>query len=188
MLPGVPSAGAALARLAIARGSVPDEATAVIYLDLLQDVDAACLAEACDELAREPRREFESALPDVGTIRARAEDVGRRWRAEAAHAKLLPAPHKSHDREPTFFCLDCLDEPNALRIFWCYGVGSQRVGIDAKPDRAHGAIHPCGRLQEHGPHTYAERCQCSETNPVIARARERERASKAKRVTSREDR
>jgi len=76
--------------------------------------------------------------------------------------------------QPTFYCADCQDEPSGWRIFECRGVGPFASTRD-KP------YFPCARLQEHGPHSYADRCHCLNTNPVTRAARERMVAAQERR-------
>jgi len=72
---------------------------------------------------------------------------------------------------PTYHCLLCFDEPHAWRLFWC-------VGVPAAASRHQPSdipVYPCARRQPHATHSYAERCTCRDTNPVIAQYEERTR-------------
>lgn len=161
----------ALSRLAIARGGVLDEITLSVYLDTLDDQSPQLVARACATLAKTPREEFGPVVPAVGTIRELVGKIAREDSEREAAKRLLPAPKRDSD-EPVFFCLNCHDEPNGWSITWCPGVGDVR---ELSPtDRALSTrICPCGQGQRHRAHTYAERCPCLETNPIIARHRER---------------
>ena len=77
--------------------------------------------------------------------------------------------------EPTFECLDCLDEPNAWAPSWCPGSGERRVQADAKPERsARAPIGYCGRTFDHGPHDWVHRCHCWQTNRTVKARKERQ--------------
>lgn len=73
---------------------------------------------------------------------------------------------------PKYFCAACRDEWAAWRMFWCAGRGDYRAVDKGKvaPDIP---ISQCARRADHLPHTYVERCQCSDTNPVVAEQRRR---------------
>jgi hypothetical protein len=163
----------ALSFLSAARQADPDPETAVVYMTALSDISDDAIERACHELAKRPRKDFEPALPTVGTIRETALALQQADADLAARAKLLPWPSKAQPDEPTFFCVQCFDEPNGFRVFACPGVGDQRdATMGLAPDR-----HPCGRPKSHRPHTYSERCGCVDTNPVIRAHRERARAA-----------
>ena len=82
-------------------------------------------------------------------------------------------PSVAGEDEPTFHCGRCLDESSAWLVLWCPGSGPGRQL--QPPERVQtSGIHPCGRLHAHHGHTYAERCACHLTNPVIARRRQHE--------------
>lgn len=166
----------ALTRLAIARGAILDETTTDVYLRQLTAIepihDPVLITRACEELGNFERGEMELALPAVGTIRARCESILSRDAAETAAKKLLPFP-KSDEDGPTFFCLDCRDETNGWRMFYCPGIGALRV--NALP--AHYAdltATVCARHNNHGPHVYTEHCACHGRNPVAAERRAKE--------------
>ena len=79
----------------------------------------------------------------------------------------------THD-EPTFHCLECFDEPHGWRLHWCRGAGTSRVAVEDKGSRFMGmATRECGRMKRHPPHSFTDPCACRDTNPVIARHRER---------------
>lgn len=172
----------ALKFLALARQADPDAATATTYLIALRDLDADLLQQACYELGNEARPDYGSALPDVGTIRARASKVARDRREAERRAHVLALPPGKD--EPLYFCTSCYDEPSGWQIVWCPGEGHARQ-VDP-PARAYSTrIAPCGRKGKHGvdhrPHTYTERCPCWQTNPVIQRHREREQKRRQER-------
>lgn len=174
----------ALKWMAIARGVGDiDGGVGVVYLQAVLDVDPAVLEAACKAIGSEPRGQHDPALPSVGDILERCREVARQDADRAARARVLPA-HRPDDREPTFHCLLCYDEPNAWRLFWCPGKGHERT--HDKPSRATGtSTYPCSRHKEHGGHTYAERCECSDTNPVIFAHRERMAAARPKKQIGR---
>jgi hypothetical protein len=162
----------ALHRVALARATSLEDDTIEVYLDALADLDATLVAQACRELAKLERREYDTALPSVGTIRERVARIGDAMAAARAAAKLLPLPASDQDG-PRFLCLDCRDESNGWRHWWCPGAGDLRR--QALPTAWSGtSICECGQRREHAPHPYVTRCTCWETNSVIARRRERE--------------
>jgi len=81
-------------------------------------------------------------------------------------------------QEPTYECLDCKDEPNGWRMWWCPGV---ELAGRAQPDDIT-ARHSCGRTMAHAPHSYADRCPCLPTNQTIQRAKERMNAARIKKA------
>jgi hypothetical protein len=84
--------------------------------------------------------------------------------------------------EPTFHCLDCLDEPSGWAETWCRGYGDKRIAVADKPASVRRVeTGDCGRTFPHGPHTAVRRCHCYETNPVRARLRERIAKARAER-------
>lgn len=175
----------ALSRLAIARAKQVDEVELEVYADALGDLDPALVQQACLELGRLPRREYDTPFPSVGTIRERADTIRSAAAQAAADARLLPAP-KGDEDAPRFFCLACFDEPAAWRVFWCRGSGLARAEAAQKPDHlARVDVQPCGRGRTHGPHTYTNRCTCRDTNPVIAEHRRRQRQSQQTRKARR---
>lgn len=173
----------AVTRLAIARGVQADDVQLDVYADTLRDLDPDAVRRACLDLAKLSRSQYDTALPSCGTIRERAEQIARADELERAQSRLLPAP-SDDPTEPRFFCLDCRDESSAWRIVWCPGAGETR---DALPSaRAYAVrVQSCGKDKPHHPHTFAERCPCWETNPVIARRREAERKRNATRAERR---
>lgn len=167
--------GEALTRLAVARGGLLDDTTSEVYLDCLGDLDPMAVGLACEDLALEPRREFDPVLPPVGEIRIRAEAIARREQAEAAARKLLPMP-RPDESAPRYVCPVCRDEASGWRLFWCPGRGGLRT-FDRPERDAELPMSECGRSATHVPHTYADRCACVETNPVIAAHRQRQTES-----------
>jgi hypothetical protein len=69
--------------------------------------------------------------------------------------------------EPLFGCAHCLD--TSWRPFRCSG--GHREHLHTRD--GHLPAYPCGRRNLHAPHGYVERCACVDTNPVIAKRRER---------------
>lgn len=171
LTPAAAAIAEALARLAIARSTVLDEVTLAVYADALEDVDPALVARACAALSRERRGEFETALPDVGTIRERCESLAAED-IEAARRRMLPALPVSDDDGPRYFCLSCRDESSGFRPFWCPGSGEHRT-LD-RPARSEGSIVDCGRSHPHGSHDYVARCECWQRNPVVEARRQRQ--------------
>ena len=168
--------GEALARLAIGRGGVVDERQTDVYLEDLADLSPDVISRACDRLRREPRETFETALPDVGTIRSMCQTVAREDQAEAVRQRLLPPPS---DEDPRTWvhcrvCQDC-----GWEEFWCAGEGPLRMA-----HLAHLTARDCQRHKAHPSHTYVRRCDCIDRNPVIARRREHD-ARMAHKQTSR---
>lgn len=158
----------ALKALAIARSTEADEAVLAVYLHSLSDLDVELVTRACERLGKQPRLEYQAALPEVGLIRAEVAVIAREDR-EAARVRQL-APHTTTgDGDPRtwVYCTLCLD--TSYRNFRCDG-GSGECGDRDTALR----IVRCARRHSHFPHSYSERCQCYDTNPVIARRRERQ--------------
>ncbi len=82
--------GEALTRLAVARGGRLDDITAEVYAEELESSELPHIEEACRRLRRAARREFETLLPDVGTILDMIATVAREQRQAEAKARLLP--------------------------------------------------------------------------------------------------
>jgi len=154
----------ALQALAIARSSEADEAVLAVYLHELADLDRGLVMLACERLAKLPRREYQAALPDVGTIRAEAMLVQVERDREAARRRLAPIPEQE-DRRMYRHCLDCQD--SGWRLFRCTGQTGDRGLRDPEL-----TLLGCARRAQHQAHSYADRCQCIETNPMIARRRD----------------
>lgn len=170
----------ALTYLSAARQASIDEETFGVYMLALNGLEPDVIERACYALGAKQRKAFEPAMPTVGDIREACGDVAREDAATQAKALLLPAP-PTKENEPTFHCFECMDEPNGWRLFYCLGKGD--LHQFAPPAHAPGPVFPCGRLKRHPPHTYAERCKCLATNPVIARAKEFANVSRLKRET-----
>lgn len=143
-LAGTVEVADALSRLAIARGHAPDPKTAEVYLDDLAELDSRDVIAACVYLRRQPRAEYAPALPDVGTIRERAQ-LEAKLRAERVDAQATVRALPPGPDEPTYRCPECLDEPSGWRTLTCLG------------DGACGGRH-C--LQARRTHPYAARCRC----------------------------
>ncbi len=155
----------ALAALATARRAdlAPEELG--VYCTLLADLRPVSVAEACTMLGKQARQAFEPAMPDVGAIRAAVAAVEAAHRAELRASRLLPAPTEG-DPRTWVHCTDCGDTGQALRR--CPGVGA------TAPDSGRDAyLRPelCARRFDHAPHSFADRCRCWDTNPVLARRR-----------------
>lgn len=156
----------ALKFLATARQAYDiDTEASGVYLIALADVDPAALERACHELARRPRREFEPAMPSVGTIRALAEQLARED-AEAAHLRQLPPDPVRDEDGPRYYCRDCHDGDWGPAL-WCPGTDRE-----AQHPRHVGAERVlCGRPGPHAAHTFVQRCHCWGTNAVVERRR-----------------
>lgn len=157
--------GEALTRLAAARGGTVDAVQSDVYLEDLADLSPEIVSRACELLRREPRAEFESALPDVGTIRQMCVLVADEDAREAKRQRLLPAP-SDNDPRTWRHCNACDD--SGWEEFFCAGDAS-------RPTLKHEqrlSARDCRRPSAHLPHTYVHRCDCLERNPVIARQRE----------------
>lgn len=168
-LAAVDRIGVAVTSLAIARGTALDDAQSEVYLRELADVDPAQIERACSALAKEPRREYAPALPAVGDIREKCREFQRADAdLERARVSLLPAP-KADEDGPRFYCQECLDESSGFRIFACGGAKVRVVDERTARRLAELPSRHCGRLNEHAPHSFAERCHCWQHNPVVAR-------------------
>jgi hypothetical protein len=89
------------------------------------------------------------------------------------------APRFEADR--LYHCHGCKDDPSAWRLCWCPGYGDLKVAEFGVPGRFEDMARTmCARVKAHGPHPFAERCACFDTNPAVlaARARQREEAEK----------
>jgi hypothetical protein len=161
-----------LQALAIARSSEADEAVLAVYLHSLADLDAGCVSRACERLSKRPRVAYEAALPDVGTIRAEAAKVAREDREAIERAKLLPGK-PADDEDPRFWAFFRVCDDGGWRSFRCDGMTGDYGTRDPFLRKLR-----CGRQQLHYGHSYAERCPCIDTNPVIAKRREAERRKK----------
>ena len=155
----------ALMALAVARSSEADEAILAVYLRSLDDMDPSHVRRACERLGREPRAEYQAALPDVGTVRATAAAIAREDR-ETEHRRMLAPLPSDADPRTWVSCLDCLD--TSWRSYRCDGGTGETGDRDSHLRRVY-----CGRRNWHYAHSYTVRCQCFDTNPVIARRRER---------------
>ncbi len=129
----------ALGALVIARGAILDPGTLQIYLTHLSTEHQPSVIAACVTLAREPKGQYEAALPDVGRILKQAKV--ERWNSTKPPARvagyLPPAPG-----EPTYRCGKCFDDPAGfIRAQQC-------------------PIVKCDRKQDHAPHYFTVRCPC----------------------------
>jgi hypothetical protein len=166
--------GNAILRLAIARSTEIDEEATTVFVRGLLDLDPRHVEQVCEEIGREPRREFTPALPELGTIRARVVELAKAEASEQRFKALppMPADAAEQDRRLWLHCRACGDEPSGWKLVWCAGSGRQRA---AEPtarfvdmDREH-----CGLRKEHAAHANTVRCSCHGNNPVVARRRER---------------
>jgi hypothetical protein len=144
-----------------------DPAEAVAYLQALADIGIDALEAVCRAVALEPRRAYEPAMPDVGTLRTRAAAWESERVASAAVAALPPVRASDDDPRTWRHCPECHDEPSGWRIAWCPGEGETASSSYTAPDRAMGPRLPCGRGKHHAPHTWARRCGCWGHNPVV---------------------
>lgn len=174
------SVGDVLIRLAVARGGLLDDVMSEVYLDKLDRFDPGLVRRACDEWSEVPRDKFEPVLPPVPDLIRTIERLAHEDAEASASRKLLPMPGGRDRDEPTFFCLDCHDEPNAWRVFWCQG--DQSIAVAEVPPGAKGvAIARCGRTHLHAPHSFADKCGCQHVNPVIAAHRRKFAESRTRR-------
>lgn len=157
----------ALVNLSLARQAEFGEATQRVYEHILRDTAPELVARACERLASQPRADYKSAMPEAGEIKAVATEIAAQDRVEAARQRVLPAP--SDDDPRTWrYCNACDD--SGWEEFWCVGDSS----IPQPDYRLHLTARDCGRPREHTSHTYVQRCDCINRNPVIARRRELE--------------
>lgn len=164
----------ALTKLAIARGAVPDGEQNDVYLDSLAPYDAGLIQRVCLAWRTKARQDYEPALPPVGTIVVAVEDLARKDAADASQRLLGPLPGKSYD-EPTFYCPVCLD--GFWETGWCPGRGHLAVDVGLKSERYLGqTTERCAKDNPHGPHGWARKCHCVESNPVIRQQRDRQAA------------
>ena len=72
-------------------------------------------------------------------------------------------------REPVYFCLECLDNLDGWRLFWCVGFDVELV----PPRDGRLSVAPCGRRKRHPAHTFVERCACYGNNPEVKKRNEK---------------
>lgn len=138
--------GTSVLRLSIARGGgVLDDITSDVYVRGLLECDAELVQRACDALSREPREDYQQAMPPLPTILERVRAIHRADIEARARAKALPpAPN-----ERTFACYKCEDDPAGWMV------------IMRCPDVDCGEPHyKQGERVEHTPHTFTVRCPC----------------------------
>lgn len=146
-----------------------DPAEAVAYLQSLADVGIDALEAVCHALSLEPRRAYEPAMPDVGTIRERAAAWQREQMAIVARAALPALPAHEDDPRTWEYCRECHDESSGWLTVWCPGSGEMVSPSFTVPERDAGCSRvPCGRTKPHAPHAWATRCQCWGRNPAVA--------------------
>lgn len=153
-----------LQALAIARSTEVDDAVLAVYLHSLADLDVAIVSAACERLAKEPRKDYQAALPEVGLIRLEAAKVAREVSHTERIKRLAPAPNDA-DPRTWVYCLTC--EDTSWAPFRCHG-GTKEYGARD----AHLPRYQCGNLNQHSAHTYVERCKCYDTNPVFEKRRQ----------------
>ena len=164
--------GDALIRLAAARGGKLDDVTSEVYLDDLQAFEPSFVSRACETLRKQPRRDYETILPALATIIAEVERIAREDARVEANLRLLPMPSPS---EPTYVCLRCMD--GFWETGWCPGRGHLAVDVGLKSERYLGqTTERCAKDNPHGPHGWARKCHCVESNPVIRQQRDRQAA------------
>lgn len=154
-----------LQALAIARSTEADEAVLVVYLHTLDDLSPVLVSRACERMAKLPREAYQAALPEVGLIRAEVAKIVRED-SEAEHQRRLAPSPADADPRTWVFCPHCTD--HGWRLFRCDGGTGDTGERDTELKRWH-----CGRRNGHFPHSYAERCGCVDTNPVIAKRNKR---------------
>jgi hypothetical protein len=99
MVPSDPCVSAALAEMAMFRQAEVDDLTLELYSAKLaqEEIPVDVIVTACETIGRTPRREGETAFPDLGTMlaacrKAWMERANRTAQAQAP--KALPAPER----------------------------------------------------------------------------------------------
>lgn len=82
---------ASLKWLSTVRQAIVDRETSAAYLAGVQDIAPAVLEQACKDIGLTARGEFEPAMPELGTIRARCTAIERVKRERRESARLLQA-------------------------------------------------------------------------------------------------
>lgn len=165
-----------LVNLAIARQAEFEDGAQRVYVHLLSDLNPAVVERACHALALRPRADYTTAMPSAADVRLAVQEVLQQDALDREFALRAPMPVDDEDG-PRFFCLNCRDESSAWRPFWCPGTGKARTFN--RPAHAEGSMVECGKRTDHAGHRYVARCECYETNPVIAERRKREIRRKA---------
>jgi hypothetical protein len=169
----------AVIRLGVVRQAPLDEAGQQVYVEGLADIDPYVVEAACLKLGAAVRGEFETTFPSLGLILETCRTVTRPD-PTVVTALLIEAKHRGEGDEPTYFCLNCFDEPHNWRVFHCAGVGMK---VPREPP-AGVTPYPCARRQAHYGHTYTEKCKCANVNPNSRKARERMALSRTKKRVS----
>lgn len=82
---------AALKWLSVVRQTTIDGETSSAYLLGVEDIEPDVLEQACKDLGTAARGEYEPAMPELGTIRARCAAIERVRRERAESRRLLNA-------------------------------------------------------------------------------------------------
>jgi|SRR5215831_12049974 len=158
--------GNALAHLAIARGSLIDDALqSRVYLEGLIDLDPHLVERACRALGLIKREPYEPVLPSVGTIRERVEIIAKEYAEQDRRALVAPMPDDAdNDPRSWIYCRDC--EDNGWQTLWCPGTHAE---TRAKSSDRNSTLktRACDRPNAHPAHSYARRCDCRQRNPKL---------------------
>jgi hypothetical protein len=133
-------------KLAIARQAEFDDDAERVYLEALADIPVGYLQAGCFDLAKLPRADFGSVMPDVGTIRA----------AALAHVPKFATPEVPHDADPRTWhrCHACADVGFIIRT--CPGPPNSTCGRGSSGYYRDGIYTgPCRHA-----HTVAQKCEC----------------------------
>lgn len=143
----------ALIGLSIARQATFPAEQHDVYEDLLSDISDQGLIDACRELARKPRANFEPAMPAVGDIRRVVSELDLQRRNRPIARALTSGG------EPSFYCNRC--EDNGWIVGNCPG-GLMRVcGRPNKLEWAdEGGPHAIAHAPCNHAHTYVRACVC----------------------------
>jgi hypothetical protein len=135
-----------LAKLALARQADFSEDAERVYLEALSDIPVGYLQAGCFDLAKLPRADFGSTMPDVGTIRA----------AALAHQPKFASPQPPVDSDPRTWhrCHACADVGFIVRM--CPGPPASDCGRGPAGYYRDGIyLAPCRHA-----HTVAQTCHC----------------------------
>ena len=81
----------ALVKLGAARQSPLDEVGQQVYLEGTQQIPSDVFERACQELAAEPRNDFEPMFPPLGVVIQRCREVRAHWDSLSAPRQLREA-------------------------------------------------------------------------------------------------
>jgi hypothetical protein len=135
-----------LAKLALARQADFSEDAERVYLEALSDIPLGYLQAGCFDLAKLPRADYGSVMPDVGTIRA----------AALAHAPKFHTPEVPQDADPRTWhrCHQCSDV--GFVVWECAGPPASTCGRGPAGYYRDGIyLAPCRHA-----HTVAQTCHC----------------------------